>query len=354
MIEGKRIHLTKYLNPVTITTAVASEVGLPVIGTTIAPTIVYTEGKVKLTVEGQSNPTFYELVTSKKIDLDVEVKHKFVTKATTILRALVPWTQRAVATGIDSERQVNLPIKARLEVSRKEVDKYVKFTVTPTQSTQIPILYARNVPFTAFKSMWQNEDMIKSGDFKPLYVDLMKKQPLNHIEREFGMDLTGLKMKAIWDGDVDYPFQLGDIYEFFKRPERLFTTALGVDARQWRYGIFIDPSSSKTKQINLKASIIPSGNDAGAPVKEPISVEDSNVKRYQKTKAMIEGTNFENFGAARVELAFTGSENRKYDAGMSWYTNPTAQLEKTKIIAYALRTQLPLYSPSPKSICVLL
>ena len=39
---------------------------------------------------------------------------------------------------------------------------------------------------------------------------------------------------------------------------------------------------------------------------------------------------------------------------MSWYTNPTAQLEKTKIVAYALRTQLPQYSPSPKSICVLL
>lgn len=350
LVEGKRIHLTKYMNPVAITTAIASEVGLPVIGTTIAPTVHYAEGKIKLNVEGKTNPTFYEVATAKKVDFDVELTQKFVTKATTMLRAIVPWSKHSIMTGMDSEKQINLPIKGRFEYSRQEVDKYVKLTVTPTVGKKFPVLAARNIPFTAIKSMWKTEDSMQ-GKFKPIFVDLVNNKPLTHVDHKFGLGATGMDLELEWDGDVDYPFTSGDIAEFLRQPERFFTTVGGVDARQWRTALYLDPTNSKTKQINFKASIIPTGNNAGPPVNEPISVEDSNVKRYQKTRAVLHADDYEHFGAARLELAFTGAENRKYDAGLSYYREPTSTQEKSRLMFYTLRTDLPGYSSTPKSIC---
>merc|ERR1712121_471851 len=271
LVEGKGIHMTKYMNPVAITTAIASEVGLPVVGTTIAPTVHYAEGKIKLNVEGKTNPTFYEVATAKKVDFDVELTQKFVTKATTMLRAYGPWSKHSIMTGMDSEKQINPPIKG----------------------------------------MWKTEDSMQ-GKFKPIFVDLVNNKPLTHVDKKFG---------------------------------------LGVNARQWRTALYLDPTNSKTKQINFKASIIPTGNNAGPPVNEPISVEDSNVKRYQKTRAVLHADNYEHFGAARLELAFTGAENRKYDAGLSYYREPTSTQEKSRLMFYMLRTDLPGYSSTPQSVC---
>ena len=53
------------------------------------------------------------------------------------MEAIVPWTEKKILAGIDSERTFNLPIKAHFEYNRKNVDKYLRLTVAPTLSKKV-------------------------------------------------------------------------------------------------------------------------------------------------------------------------------------------------------------------------
>ena len=60
----------------------------------------------------------------------------------------------------------------------------------------------------------------------------------------------------------------------------------------------------------------------------------------------------DDFGATRVQLKFLGTDYRKYDAGISWAKQSMANpgMKRGRLIAYALRSDIPNYSPVPMSV----
>ena len=39
---------------------------------------------------------------------------------------------------------------------------------------------------------------------------------LTQVTRKFAKDLTGIDLEMEWEGDIDYPFVSGDIYELLR------------------------------------------------------------------------------------------------------------------------------------------
>ena len=83
------------------------------------------------------------------------------------MEAIVPWAEKKVLAGIDSERTFNLPIKGHLEYNRKNVDKYLKLTVTPTLSKKVNKYLYNTFKWNISSNFFINKMQIYSNYLKP-------------------------------------------------------------------------------------------------------------------------------------------------------------------------------------------
>lgn len=354
MIEGKPIQVTKYFNPAPVTTAIASEIGLPVVSHTYAPILNVAEGNIKLNVDNKPTPSFYDFVTAQKVEAKMELKYKFVSKATTTLRLLTPWSEKELIAGIDSERQINIPISVNVEYDRSQQAKQMSVTVQPTVQSKFPLFHAHSVPFTTIKSMWPHkENDVNNKNVKIIYTDLEKRQAQHELTHKFGKQIAGIDTEVQWDGDVDYPFQSGDlaalVIDSIRAPGRLLTTLGGVDARIWRVNLNVNPASSPTKQVTLKTSYVPSVLGLGQADGQ-LQVEDTDVQRLEKINKMINTQT--PVSLLRGVLLLTGGEKRVFDSSVAWQRSLENQKEISDVFLAFLRSPLPGYAPELAAVCL--
>ena len=73
----------------------------------------------------------------EKRDLTNFLNCSLAYKVGTVIEAIVPWADKKIMAGIDSERAINLPVKGQLEYNRMQDVEYVQLTFKPTISKKV-------------------------------------------------------------------------------------------------------------------------------------------------------------------------------------------------------------------------
>ena len=53
-----------------------------------------------------------------------------------MFESFIPWGEKLAGTFFDGERQVNLPLKGKIEYNREGDDKFIRVTAQPTVSSK--------------------------------------------------------------------------------------------------------------------------------------------------------------------------------------------------------------------------
>ena len=53
------------------------------------------------------------------------------------MKAYTPWSERSVASGIDTEKQINIPVKAKIELSRQHDEYLMQVTAQQTIASKV-------------------------------------------------------------------------------------------------------------------------------------------------------------------------------------------------------------------------
>ena len=61
---------------------------------------------------------------------------RFVYKVNVMFESFIPWGEKLAGTFFDGERQVNLPLKGKIEYNREGDDKFIRVTAQPTVSSK--------------------------------------------------------------------------------------------------------------------------------------------------------------------------------------------------------------------------
>lgn len=260
-LRGQRtdLKMTKYLNPISYNSFVPSDIGLPVISSNSVPSLIMTEGQVQVSVPGQRQPSWDAIKQSGQIYVSSDLNMRLVSKVISQMQVFVPWTNKTLCTGLDTEKTVQAPGKYNVlykyySIPSSGVAKF-NFTIaaTPSMTQEFPVVYAHNIPFTAIKNLWP-VSAPDAGDYQIIHHNTHK-QPLVKREMQFGQKYLGMKFGLKWAADADLPLFSGYLTETLRHPQRIFGLLASPIGRMWRATLTLDPSASQADTIRYSGSL---------------------------------------------------------------------------------------------------
>lgn len=336
MSEGKELHLTKFFNPAPIEMFVPSEVGLPVFAKLSVPTVNGGEGKSVLQVDGQECSSIQQLFNAKQISFNVTTNYKFATKTLASLRALVPWSQHLVASGVESLKSVTLPVNFRFNVDMTAPEKNFSAHIVPTHHKAFPVVQAHTIPFVVRKSMWPGKVPQEFLQFEIISV-LGGNKGVEEQQIKFSKSYTGLEGGLRWEGDVAFPFTLGNLISFYQHLDRFSELLTSPTVRLWSTTVHLNFGESETKEIH------------------PSLFYAKPTGQFEKRKLMVPPPPNPNpFTEMFVtHLFLNGTEERAFEAGVLIRESleQANSSDKYGMFTYYTRSPLKGYDPKPVAYC---
>ncbi|RXG67836.1 Hemolymph clottable protein [Armadillidium vulgare] len=208
LLSGVEIHATKYLNPIDLEFFIPTEIGLPLRGQAVMPTVTLGEADVKLVAQGLQNPTLRDLLKHDHLSLRFKSNYKYSSKLIVKLTVLSPLNQKVTEAGVENYSEMNLPFYGDLSLNRSNEIKNISLSVSPHTQRKFQVFHQHNIPFTMLRNV-APDDWMK--DFKVIGVERNRK-PLLKFEQSY----TGIASEIHYSGDVPYPFTSGFLLDYLR------------------------------------------------------------------------------------------------------------------------------------------
>ncbi|KAB7506438.1 Hemolymph clottable protein, partial [Armadillidium nasatum] len=308
LLSGVEIHATKYLNPIDLEFFLPTEIGLPLRGQAVMPTVNLGEADVKLVAPGLQNPTLKDLLKHDNLSLRFKSNYKYSSKLIVKLTVLSPLNQKVTEAGVENYAEMNLPFYGDLSLNRSNEIKNISLSVSPHTQRKFPIFHQHNIPFTMLRNI-APDDWMK--DYKVIGVEKNRK-PLLKVQNQFEQSYTGIASEVNYSGDVPYPFTSGFLLDYLRKPEQQGKLLISPVTKQWQYSLSWDPSSSESRNVTLALSYVraqPSQNNYEVAIPD-FSVNDDPQQRLQKLKQISKELKIHGLNA---QLFFNSNDFRRYE-----------------------------------------
>lgn len=337
--KGIEFSAAKYVNPVISSAFFASEVGLPVQSLVMTPTVASSVGSIKLHIVADSateKMSFKQLLEANLIEFQVETNTKFEEKFNSVIKINAPYLAKAVVAGVDSLKNLNLPLKAKISTYHSKVTGGVQVIAEPLFSAKTPLAHVHNYPFTMTRPILPIDDLEQERDLKVVKV-VPQKFPLFRQPISFGQKVAGVDAQIIYEADLETPFTPTKVAQYLRHPASFYTMLGSPSARFYRASLNVNPSSSSSKIVRLSAAYMHQPVSQQSAAKQPFKVEDTDAERAAKLGPFSK--------AVRVKAVF--AENKPaYEAALAWTPRTQGQITKTMVLAGLMRSEIPNYAPA--------
>ncbi|RXG57031.1 Vitellogenin [Armadillidium vulgare] len=299
LLSGVEIHATKYLNPIDLEFFIPTEIGLPLRGQAVMPTVNLGEADVKLVAPGLQNPTFKDLLKHDQLSLRFKSNYKYSSKLIVKLTVLSPLNQKVTEAGVENYSEMNLPFYGDLSLNRSNEIKNISLSVSPHTQQK--------------------------------------------VRNQFEQSYTGIASEIHYSGDVPYPFTSGFLLDYLRKPEQQGKLLTSPVTKQWQYSISWDPSSSESRNVTLALSYVsvqPSQNNYEVAIPD-FSVNDDPQQRLQKLKQISKKLKIHGLNA---QLFFNSNDFRRYEIVLGFaqelrLLKTTTGNKKYRMVAAALTSK---------------
>ncbi|XP_017781017.1 PREDICTED: vitellogenin-like [Nicrophorus vespilloides] len=158
--DGKDYHLCKFYDTKQVTISFPTEMSLPFVYTLHTPTLFHVKGQIRASAEPQIS-SGDKIHKPHTINGETELHALFSTKVQTKIGFVAPFEHHSYVSGFDRNIQVNIPLKAQIEVDIKNKQMNAQLQpVEPEKNTQV--FHYSTYPYTAKKDLLKVQPIVKS------------------------------------------------------------------------------------------------------------------------------------------------------------------------------------------------